>query len=91
MAKVKWADGIEYVSGLVTKRPKAGSMHSDHSTVLLAMRTTQHSQERNAYANTRTTKRGEKRSLRRSLFFVQLLRMSEKSCNFAAQNEFHVK
>ena len=36
MAKVKWADGIEYVSGLMTKRPKAGSMHSDHSTALLA-------------------------------------------------------
>ena len=34
MAKVKWADGIEYVSGLMTKRPKAGSMHSDHSTAL---------------------------------------------------------
>ena len=24
MAKVKWAEGIEYVSGLLTKRPKAG-------------------------------------------------------------------
>ena len=36
MAKVKWADGIEYVSGLVTKRPKAGDPHSSHSSVLLA-------------------------------------------------------
>ena len=55
MAKVKiGAAGIETISGAL-KRPKAGSMHSDHSTVLLAMRTTQHSQERNAYANTRTT------------------------------------
>ena len=36
MAKVKWAEGIEYVSGLLTKRPKAGSMHSDHCNVLLA-------------------------------------------------------
>ena len=36
MAKVKWAEGIEYVSGLLTKRPKAGSMHSDHRSALLA-------------------------------------------------------
>lgn len=36
MAKVKWADGIEYVSGLLTKRPKAGSMHNDHCSALLA-------------------------------------------------------
>ena len=36
MAKVKWAEGIEYVSGLLTKRPKAGSMHSDHCSALLA-------------------------------------------------------
>ena len=35
MAKVKWAEGIEYVSGLLTKRPKAGSMHSDHCSALL--------------------------------------------------------
>ena len=39
MAKVKWADGIEYVSGLMTKRPKAGSMHSDHSTHRVAATT----------------------------------------------------
>ena len=36
MAKVKWAEGIEYISGLLTKRPKAGKMHSDHSNALLA-------------------------------------------------------
>jgi hypothetical protein len=36
MAKVKWAEGIEYVSGLLTKRPKAGEMHSDHVNALLA-------------------------------------------------------
>jgi len=36
MAKVKWAEGIEYVSGLLKKRPKAGSMHSDHVSTLLA-------------------------------------------------------
>ena len=36
MAKVKWAEGIEYVSGLLTKRPKAGSMHSDRCSALLA-------------------------------------------------------
>ena len=36
MAKVKWAEGIEYVSGLLTKRPKAGSMHNDHCSALLA-------------------------------------------------------
>ena len=36
MAKVKWAEGIEYVSGLLSKRPKAGSMHSDHVSTLLA-------------------------------------------------------
>ena len=36
MAKVKWAEGIEYVSGLLTKRPKAGKMHSDHANALLA-------------------------------------------------------
>ena len=36
MAKVKWAAGIEYVSGLLGKRPKAGNPHSDHSSVLLA-------------------------------------------------------
>ena len=36
MAKVKWAEGIEYVSGLLSKRPKAGDPHSTHSSVLLA-------------------------------------------------------
>ena len=36
MAKVKWAQGIEYVSGLLTKRPKAGERHSSHSSALLA-------------------------------------------------------
>ncbi len=36
MAKVKWSAGIDYVSGLLTKRGKAGNMHSDHSTALLA-------------------------------------------------------
>ena len=36
MAEVKWAEGIEYVSGLVTKRPKAGTPHSEHSNALLA-------------------------------------------------------
>ena len=36
MAKVKWAQGIEYVSGLLTKRPKAGELHSGHSSALLA-------------------------------------------------------
>ena len=36
MAKVKWAKGIEYVSGLLSKRPKAGQPHSDHSNALLA-------------------------------------------------------
>ena len=36
MAIVKWAKGIEFVSGLLSKRPKAGSMHSDHTSALLA-------------------------------------------------------
>ena len=36
MAKVKWAEGIEYVSGLLTKRPKKGEQHSDHQNALLA-------------------------------------------------------
>ena len=36
MALVKWAKGIEYVSGLLSKRPKKGDMHSDHSSALLA-------------------------------------------------------
>ena len=36
MALIKWAKGIEYVSGLLSKRPKAGDMHSDHTNALLA-------------------------------------------------------
>ena len=36
MAIVKWAKGIEFVSGLLSKRPKKGTMHSDHQSTLLA-------------------------------------------------------
>ena len=36
MALIKWAKGIEYVSGLLSKRPKKGAMHSEHSSALLA-------------------------------------------------------
>ena len=36
MAKIKWAPGIDYVSGLLSKRPKAGELHSSHSSVMLA-------------------------------------------------------
>ena len=36
MAKVKWAKGIDYVSGLLSKRPKKGTPHSEHSNALLA-------------------------------------------------------
>ena len=36
MALIKWAKGIEFVSGLLSKRPKAGTPHSDHSNALLA-------------------------------------------------------
>ena len=36
MAIVKWMKGIEYVSGLLSKRPKAGDNHSSHSSALLA-------------------------------------------------------
>ena len=36
MAFIKWAQGIEFVSGLLSKRPKAGKMHSEHSSALLA-------------------------------------------------------
>ena len=36
MAIVKWMRGIEYVSGLLFKRPKKGEKHSAHSTSLLA-------------------------------------------------------
>ena len=36
MAIVKWMKGIEYVSGLLSSRPKAGKPHSSHSNALLA-------------------------------------------------------
>ena len=36
MATVKWMKGIEYVSGLLSKRPKKGQAHSSHSSALLA-------------------------------------------------------
>ena len=36
MAVVKWMKGIEYVSGLLSKRPKAGTPHSEHANALLA-------------------------------------------------------
>ena len=36
MAEVKWMKGIEYVSGLLSKRPKKGAPHSEHSQTLLA-------------------------------------------------------
>ena len=36
MALIKWAKGIEYVSGLLSKRPKKGEQHADHSSALLA-------------------------------------------------------
>ena len=36
MAIVKWMKGIEYVSGLLSKRPKKGQAHSSHSSALLA-------------------------------------------------------
>ena len=36
MAKIKYAPGIDYVSGLLTGRPKAGQPHSSHSSVMLA-------------------------------------------------------
>ena len=36
MALVKWAKGIEFVSGLLSKRPKKGELHSDHENALLA-------------------------------------------------------
>ena len=36
MAIVKWAKGIDYVSGLLNKRPKKGTPHSEHSNALLA-------------------------------------------------------
>ena len=36
MAIVKWMKGIDYVSGLLSKRPKKGDSHSSHSSTLLA-------------------------------------------------------
>ena len=36
MAQVKWAEGIQFVSGLLSKRPKKGTPHSDHASALLA-------------------------------------------------------
>ena len=36
MAKIQWAKGIDFVSGLLSKRPKAGEPHSGHSSALLA-------------------------------------------------------
>ena len=36
MAKVQWAKGIDFVSGLLSSRPKAGQPHSSHSNALLA-------------------------------------------------------
>ena len=36
MAKIAWAKGIDYVSGLLSKRPKKGEQHSDHQNALLA-------------------------------------------------------
>ena len=36
MAKVQWAKGIDYVSGLLSSRPKKGQLHSTHANALLA-------------------------------------------------------
>ena len=36
MALVKWAKGIEFVSGLLSSRPKKDAPHSDHTNTLLA-------------------------------------------------------
>ena len=36
MAKIQWSKGIDFVSGLLSKRPKAGQPHAGHSTALLA-------------------------------------------------------
>ena len=36
MAIVKWAKGIDFVSGLLSARPKKGTPHSDHQSTLLA-------------------------------------------------------
>ena len=36
MAKIQWAKGIDYVSGLLSARPKKGEPHSTHANALLA-------------------------------------------------------
>jgi len=36
MAYIKWAKGIDFVSGLLSSRPKKGQMHADHQNTLLA-------------------------------------------------------
>ena len=36
MAKIQWAKVIDFVSGLLSKRPKADELHSGHSSALLA-------------------------------------------------------
>ena len=36
MAVIKWAKGIEFVSGLLSARPKKGALHSEHTNALLA-------------------------------------------------------
>ena len=36
MATIKWAQGIDYVSGLLSARPKKGEPHSTHANALLA-------------------------------------------------------
>ena len=36
MALVKWAKGIEFVSGLLASRPKKGQAHAVHENTLLA-------------------------------------------------------
>ena len=36
MAKIKWASGIDTVSGLLSARPKKGEPHSSHANALLA-------------------------------------------------------
>ena len=36
MAKIQWAKGIDFVSGLLSSRPKAGQPHSSHANALLA-------------------------------------------------------
>ena len=36
MAKIQWTKGIDFVSGLLSARPKAGQQHASHSSALLA-------------------------------------------------------